>query len=93
MSGRQDNSKYLGLNISESPGCQEGWQMMTPEFVIHSAACSVEDVEGDRYVKCLVLCLEDYNKAAKLRYLVYWCNDEYNAKRKELEWGQVDKPL
>lgn len=38
-------------------------------------------------------CLEDYYKAAQLRYLVCWCNDDYSAKRKELELSQLDIPL
>ena len=38
-------------------------------------------------------CLEDYYKAAQLRYLVCWCSQDYEAKWKELEFSQLDIPL
>lgn len=38
-------------------------------------------------------CLEDYYKAAQLRYLVNWCNPHCMAKWKELDQSQLDIPL
>lgn len=38
-------------------------------------------------------CLEDYYKAAQLRYLVCWCSCDYNAKWKDIELSQLDVPL
>lgn len=38
-------------------------------------------------------CLEDYYKAAQLKYLVCWCNNEYEARWKEFEFSQLDIPL
>ena len=38
-------------------------------------------------------CLEDYYKAAQLRYLVCWCNLYYEAKWKDIELTQLDIPL
>lgn len=35
-------------------------------------------------------CLEDYYKAAQLKYLVCWCINEYYAKWKEFEFHQLD---
>ncbi len=37
--------------------------------------------------------LDDYYKAAQLRHLVCWCNDEYSAKRKDFEQSQLELPL
>ncbi len=37
--------------------------------------------------------LDDYYKAAKLRHLVCWCNDEYSAKWKDFEQSQLELPL
>ena len=38
-------------------------------------------------------CLEDYYKAAQIRYLIYWCNPICNAKWKEIEINQLNIPL
>ncbi len=37
--------------------------------------------------------LDDYYKAAQLRHLVCWCNDEYSAKLKDFEQSQLELPL
>ena len=37
--------------------------------------------------------LENYYKAAQLRYLIYWCNPNYSAKWKSLDVMQLDLPL
>uniref|UniRef100_A0A3B1IMJ8 Reverse transcriptase domain-containing protein n=1 Tax=Astyanax mexicanus TaxID=7994 RepID=A0A3B1IMJ8_ASTMX len=40
-----------------------------------------------------VPCLEDYYKAAQVRFLVCWCNSDLEAKWKDLEQSQLDVPL